>query len=96
MYPAAVGDRTRVNDISLMFGGRFDIYANRRSSHREHRFGTEVDIKPYRYKEASYRSRFEIVLSTVFASWIVEPSNGDVSAPSFHYHARSPSSVYNR
>lgn len=36
--------RLRINDMSLKFGGRFDIGNNWRGSHKEHRKGINADI----------------------------------------------------
>lgn len=88
-YASSSGDRTRVNDVGLMYGGRFDIGAAWRGSHQEHR-GNEVDMRPIRMGEPSFRARFTVALDISFPSWIVE----DVGRPNAHYHARSSQSLY--
>lgn len=88
-YHRATGDVVRVNDMSLFFGGRFDLDANfpeGRASHQEHRFGTEIDFRPSDMTPAQ-RARFVKAAEGKFASMIFE---GD------HYHARAASSYYNR
>lgn len=87
-YTRAGGDRSRVNDIALFFGGRFDLDANwatTSTSHKEHRLGTEVDMRPYAMTDVRQRARFARLLNLYFASYIFE---GD------HYHARSAASPY--
>jgi hypothetical protein len=103
VYNFWTGDRTRVNDISLFYGGRFDVglkvgaaftrcgdaslqvcWGN---SHKEHRLGTEVDLRPVNWGSATARADFKTVLYLAgFKSVYVE---GD------HFHARSPASPYN-
>lgn len=99
--PAVPGDLTRVNDMALFYGGRFDIgrTVNRvftrcsdaatancwQYSHYEHRLGTEVDINPESRGTPSRLTRFYRALSAEFPSVIVE---GD------HYHARTSASPY--
>lgn len=99
--PARPGDRTAVNDMSLFYGGRFDIgrvvtrvlqrctdaaSANCwQYSHAEHRTGTEVDINPETRGTPSERTRFYRSLAGEFVS--IKPE-GD------HYHARTASSPY--
>ncbi len=87
-YNRATGDRSRVNDIALFFGGRFDLDANwaqSSASHKEHRLGTEVDFRPYGIADLQRRARFARLLNFYFATYIFE---GD------HYHARSAASPY--
>lgn len=88
-YNRQTGDRTRVNDMGLFFGGRFDLDANwarTRGSHAEHR-GNEVDNRPYAMTDARKRATYGRLLSLYFATWIFERNPP-------HYHARSASSLY--
>lgn len=101
-YRAAGGTITRVNDISLFFGGRFDVgrtidrvyheCTNAQPqncwdySHQEHRTGTEVDINPERGVSASNRALFVAALRKAFVT---------VYSEKHHYHARSSASPYN-
>jgi hypothetical protein len=92
-YHRLTDDRTRVNDISLFYGGKFDLDANYgtgRTSHQEHRLGTEVDLRPYRVDSPTHRADFERLLRRYFASHIYELTDPP------HYHARSANSIYNR
>jgi hypothetical protein len=40
----AYGKRLRINDMSLEYGGPFDVYNNWRTPHRGHREGVDVDV----------------------------------------------------
>lgn len=107
-YKAATGKLTRVNDMSLFYGGKFDIgrtvnnqfneclsnqpdncwggpAAPARSSHAEHRHGTEVDINPDFGSTASNRKEFVRILNLHFTQVHVEAD---------HYHGRTTSSPY--
>lgn len=99
--PPVPGELTHVNDISLFYGGRFDVgravggnlqactdaaTANCWAfSHFEHRLGNEVDIYNQNFGNPARRARFYNALRTQFPSIRVE---GD------HYHARTALSVY--
>ena len=90
-YNRQTGDRTRVNDIGLFFGGRFDLDANwatSRGSHSEHR-GSEFDSRPYAMSDMRKRATYGRLLTMYFATWIFE-----TTPP--HYHARSSASPYRR
>lgn len=86
LYHLATGDRSRVNDMSLQYGGRFDIGAAWGGSHHEHRFA-DVDTRPYNWSE---RGRFQFQATLLAAGFprskfIVE---GD------HFHVRGNASPY--
>lgn len=83
LYREATGDRTRVNDMSLPYGGRFDLGGAWGGSHREHRFA-EVDTRPYNWTERG-RQRFNVALQAAGLTAIVE---------SDHFHARAPGSAF--
>lgn len=86
LYHVASGDRSRINDMSLQYGGRFDIGAAWGGSHHEHRFA-DVDTRPYNWSE---RGRFQFQAALLAAGFprskfIVE---GD------HFHVRGNASPY--
>lgn len=86
LYHLSTGDRSRINDMSLQYGGRFDIGAGWGGSHREHRFA-EVDTRPSNWSERG-RTQFNVaLLAAGFAreKIIVE---GD------HFHVRANASPY--
>jgi hypothetical protein len=88
-YNRQTGDRTRVNDIGLFFGGRFDLdsnWATSRGSHAEHR-GSEFDSRPLAMSDMRKRATYGRLLDMYFTTWIFETAQP-------HYHARSAASPY--
>lgn len=99
--PLFPGELTKVNDIALMYGGRFDVgqkvgeVFNRctdaapqycwQYSHYEHRRGDEVDIKNVNWGDEARKKMFYDALKSKFES--IKPE-GD------HYHARTAASAY--
>ena len=49
-YKELYGGRLRINDISLIYGGIFDINGDWRPPHKEHRDGRSVDISKRSYE----------------------------------------------
>ena len=43
-YNQKTGDKLRLNDFSLVWGGLFDINNNWSTDHKSHRFGQDADI----------------------------------------------------
>jgi hypothetical protein len=94
--PAVLGERTHVNDISLFYGGRFDVARLSHAcsdaatgncwsfSHFEHRLGTEVDIYNDNFGDPVKRAKFLNALQAEF----------DVHVEGTHFHARSSTSPY--
>lgn len=101
-YNALTQDRVSINDIGLMFGGRFDAGRQVGSSwvpcdashagtcwgfsHGEHR-GSEADVRPVDRVSASRRQKFLDLAELAFASVHQEAS---------HLHVRDRFSPFNR
>ena len=99
-YNSATGDRVSINDIALMFGGRFDVgKLNGASlvpcddahpelcwgfSHKEHR-GSEADIRPVDRNDDARKTRFMELAHFAFESVRIEGS---------HLHVRDRFSPY--
>jgi len=89
-YKAATGDRVSINDIALMFGGRFDVGKPNSASlvpcddahpelcwgysHVEHR-GSEADIRPVDRNDLERRRRFVDLADYAFVSFNNEGSH---------------------
>ena len=50
-FDATTGVSIEINDISLPWGGKFDVFNNWQGDHKLHRVGTSVDISPNGVKE---------------------------------------------
>lgn len=86
-YHRDTGDRAWINDMGLLFGGRFDIPSGGYwgGAHGEHR-GSEADIYPMNMAHAE---RFQQLVEAHFPSHIPEKSPID-------WHVRDAFSPYNR
>ena len=70
------------NDMSLVWGGLYDLKGNWSVPHREHRFGVNLDVGKRQIKKAN-RKKFIELACNAFAV----RSEGDVSSePKAHYH----------
>lgn len=81
-YRAKTGDRLYLNDMSLTWGGIFDISGNYAPSHNEHRNGRKIDIAatPSTLK---HETEFIKILRKYTTNYILEGR-----ANSRHYHVR--------
>ncbi len=88
IYNSMTSDNTPVlkfNDMSLIKGGLFDIYANWNSPHRTHRTGWNVDVRANNLEDAipeSYWYLFESLVSSMGGKARLENSG----TPEQHYH----------
>ena len=60
LYNLKFNSKLDYNDLSLIYGGRFDIYNNWRGSHHEHKVGTNIDV---RYVPVTNRREFLVMLA---------------------------------
>jgi hypothetical protein len=81
-----VDDRSPVDDMSLQYGGRFDIAGGWGGSHYEHRFA-DVDTRPYNWSERG-RAAFQIALLAAGFS------DRKIHIESDHFHVRAKASPY--
>jgi len=77
-YKELYGKRLRINDISLVNGGIFDINYNWKPPHNEHREGKNVDIGAVTYEGSSVsKEQIEICLDRIgaknYVSILYEP-----------------------
>jgi hypothetical protein len=86
LYHLATGDRSRINDMSLQYGGRFDIAGAWGGSHHEHRFA-DVDTRPYNWSDRG-RAAFQIALLAAGFS------DRRIHIESDHFHVRADASPY--
>lgn len=70
------------NDISLKFGGLFDVHGNWSGSHSNHSFGTAVDVSKRCIKKTN-RAAFIRLIDELGFSML---SEGDAGAEQNHYH----------
>lgn len=70
------------NDMSLAWGGLYDLNNDWRVPHREHRFGVNIDVGKRQIKKANRKKFIELACGTFNVR-----SEGDVSSePKAHYH----------
>jgi hypothetical protein len=86
LYFLATGDRSRVNDMSLQYGGRFDIGGGWGGSHSEHRFA-DVDTRPYNWSE---RGRLQFQVALLAAGF----ARQKILVEGDHFHVRADASPY--
>lgn len=81
-YKAQTGDRLYINDMSLKWGGLFDISGKYSPSHHEHRDGRQVDIAATK-TTLRHEEKFLKILRKYTSNYILEGSGR-----SRHYHVR--------
>lgn len=70
------------NDMSLVWGGLYDLRGDWNVPHREHRFGVNIDVGKRQIKKANRKKFIELACETFNVR-----SEGDVSSePAAHYH----------
>jgi hypothetical protein len=86
LYHLSTGDRSRINDMSLQYGGRFDIAGSWGGSHHEHRFA-DVDTRPYNWSE---RGRIGFRAALLAAGF----SRAKIHLEGDHFHVRADASPF--
>lgn len=81
-YRAATGDRLYINDMSLSWGGIFDIGGGWTPPHHEHRDGNQVDVAATAHT-LRYEAKFLEIMRRYTTNYILEGSDSRR-----HYHVR--------
>ncbi|MDP2207809.1 MAG: hypothetical protein Q8K98_03410 [Bacteroidota bacterium] len=86
LYP---GIRLRINDMSLKFGGRFDIGNNWSGSHKEHRKGinTDIGIKGLNAQDSCIEVNKIKLKATIFSKTGIKPKY-EANPPHFHIYVK--------
>ncbi|PIS46578.1 MAG: hypothetical protein COT17_08000 [Elusimicrobia bacterium CG08_land_8_20_14_0_20_51_18] len=70
------------NDMSLVWGGLYDLNGDWKTPHKEHRFGINLDVGKRQVKKANRKKLIELMCGAFKVR-----SEGDVSSePKAHYH----------
>ena len=77
------------NDMSLPWGGLFDVNQNWRLPHRGHRYGTNADVSKRRVK---YGNRLKFINN--LCQYARVQSEGDAPEEAPHYHLTQKNSTY--
>ncbi len=72
----------QINDMSLPWGGLFDMYHNWEKPHSTHRCGNQSDVRKIKIPEANRKKFIEIVCKENKYLW----SEGDAPGEQPHYH----------
>ena len=72
-YYAQVAEQLLFNDMSLVYGGLFDINANWTTPHQYHRLGTNCDINPYPLQNEALFGQYVVGQG---GQWIVDCAVG--------------------